>query len=214
MMRRQAISPAGEAGFTLVEMLVALVIFALLAGAGVGILRASIDTQGAVDSRLGEIAQLGRLQALLASDLGQALDRPTRGPGEERPSFDGGGRSMAFVRAGWSNLDREARSNLQRVEWRVEANHLARIAHQRLDGPSGGQAAVIATGFGGASLRYRRADGSWVAAFRSTTPEPLPAAVELVLTRSGGAPVILVIALLPRGLEPQPAEQTAAAEQG
>jgi len=39
-------------GFTLVEMLVALGIFALLAVAGVGVLRSSVDLQGAVDTRL------------------------------------------------------------------------------------------------------------------------------------------------------------------
>ena len=39
-------------GFTLVEMLVALGIFALLAGAGVGLLRSSLDVQSSVDTRL------------------------------------------------------------------------------------------------------------------------------------------------------------------
>lgn len=195
-------TPSAEAGFTLVEMLVALVIFALLAGAGVGILRASIDSQAAVDQRLAEAGQIGRLHAVLASDLGQALDRPSRGPGEERPAFFGDSQAMGLVRAGWSNLDDEQRSTLQRVEWRVEAGGLARIGHRRLDGPSEGQPAILADRLSRVSLRYRRADGGWGPAFRSTTEEPLPAAVELVLSRAGEAPVTLVLALPPRGIEP------------
>ena len=43
-----------EEGFTLVEMMVALVIFAILAAAGVMILRSSVDTQTAVEARLAD----------------------------------------------------------------------------------------------------------------------------------------------------------------
>ncbi len=42
----------GQAGFTLVEMLVALSIFAAIAAMGVTLLRSSIDTQDAVQGRL------------------------------------------------------------------------------------------------------------------------------------------------------------------
>ena len=41
-----------QRGFTLVEMLVALSLFAAIAAMGVGLLRSSIDTQDAVQERL------------------------------------------------------------------------------------------------------------------------------------------------------------------
>lgn len=190
-----------EAGFTLVEMLVALAIFALLAAAGVGILRASVDTQSAVDRRLAEVGAVGRLHALLASDLGQAVLRPTRGPEGERPAFIGDARGMQLVRAGWSNPDGEARSSLQRVEWRTERGGLARIGHRQLDGDGEGQPAMLARSLEQAAFRYRDLAGEWTSVWQSTAEEPLPAVVELSLRLRGQPPLLFVIALPPRGLE-------------
>ena len=45
-----------EAGFTLVELLVALVIFAMLSAAGVLLLSSSVRAQGAATEALGEVA--------------------------------------------------------------------------------------------------------------------------------------------------------------
>lgn len=193
---------SAEAGFTLVEMLVALTIFALLAAAGVGILRASVDTQSAVDNRLTEVATIGRLHSLLASDLGQAVLRSTRGPGGERPAFVGDGRSMQLVRAGWSNPDGDSRSSLQRVEWRIEQGGLARIGHPQLDGDGEGQPAILARSLDDVAFRYRSAAGDWASAWQPTSQEPLPAAVELWIRPKGQAPLLFVIALPPRGAEP------------
>jgi general secretion pathway protein J len=191
-----------ERGFTLVEMLVALTIFALLAAAGVGILRASVMTQSAVDERLAEVSALGRLHALLAADLGQAVVRPTRAASGERPAFTGSGGGFALVRAGWSNPDGDARSTLQRVEWRMARGGLERIGSATLDGGEDGQPAVIGKQVETAAFRYRSAAGAWSELWQATPEQPLPAAVELTLARSGEAPLLFVIALPPRGVEP------------
>lgn len=196
--------PRSEAGFTLVEMLVALTIFALLAAAGVGMLRSSVDTQSAVDRRLAEVGVVGRLHALLASDLGQAVLRPTRGPGGERPAFIGESARMQLVRAGWDNPDGEARSSLQRVEWRLEQGGLARIGHRQLDGADSGEPAVLARSLEQVAFRYRGAAGEWASVWQSTAQEPLPAAVELSIRFRGQPPLLFVIALPPRGQEPVP----------
>ena len=201
---RWAPEQPSESGFTLVEMLVALALFALLAAAGVGILRASVDTQAAVDKRLGELGGMGRLHALLSSDLGQAVDRPTRGPEGDRPSFGGDERGMAFVRGGWANLDGAPRSNLQRVEWRFEQQMLARSGYRQLDGGNDAARAPLARSLRNAAFRYRMADGSWASAFRSSDGQALPAAVELTVTPQVGASVVMVVAL-PQGAAPKPA---------
>jgi general secretion pathway protein J len=193
-----------ESGFTLVEMLVALTVFALLAAAGVGILRSSVDTQSAVEGRLADVSAVGRLHTLLSSDLGQAVERPTRGPGGDRPAFAGEAAAMRFVRAGWSNLEGATRSDLQRVEWRLDRSGLVRIGHRRLDGDDGGQPALFARGVAGLALRYRHPNGEWSSAFQSSPDSALPAAVEVTLTRQGQEPLTFVVALPPRGKEATP----------
>ena len=197
-----------EAGFTLVEMLVALTIFAILASAGVAILRSSVDTQSAVDTHLGKIRDLGRLDALLTSDLGQAVNRPTRGPSGERPALVGEAQRMQLVRTGWANYDGSARSDLQRVEWRLDQGKLTRVGFDRLDGADeASAAATIARDVASAAFRYRNAAGEWSGAFVSTEQEPLPAAVEATVTPSGKQPVVIVVALPKPAVPPPPAEQ-------
>jgi general secretion pathway protein J len=192
-------------------MLVALAIFAILAAAGVGMLRASVQSQAAVEQRLGEIGQLSRLHALLASDLSQAVARATRGPAGVRPEFEGTSGGLALVRAGWTNLDAANRSDLQRVEWRLSQGGLVRIGHGRLDGADTGQPALLARDVASAVFRYRRGDGSWVSDYRSTPEEVLPAAVEMSVTRSGEAPILFILPVGADGPPPQVRPQPAGA---
>lgn len=197
-----------EAGFTLVEMLVAMLIFAMLAVAGVGLLRASVDTQAAIDSRLDGINAQERVAALFTADLGQAIARPQVGRGESRQlSFSGTPSSVSLIRGGWANPDGLPRSSLQRVEWTGSQSTVSRIAHLFLDGSDPGQPAIIQRDVETLTLRYRRADGSWTESFSSTDREMLPAAVELTARVRGGPSLVVVAALPPRGLEPK--ERTA-----
>ena len=194
-------------GFTLVEMLVALTIFALLAGAGVGVLRSSVDVQSSVDTRLTAIGSIARLNALLSNDLGQAVDRTSRSPTGDRPAFVGDGSGMAFVSGGRTNLDGAARSELQRLEWRSERGTLRRTGFDAVDGAGEGQSSPLAHDIRGAAFRYRMLDGSWSSSFTSTESQPLPTAVEVTITPSPGPPLVMVFAL-PSGAAspPQPKE--------
>ena len=131
-------------GFTLVEMLVALGIFALLAAAGVGVLRSSVDVQGAVDTRLTAMSGIARLNAMLSNDLGQAVDRPSRSSGAVRPAFVGDGSGMIFVSGGRTNLDGAPRSELQRIEWRAASGTLRRTGFAAIDGGDQGLASPLA----------------------------------------------------------------------
>lgn len=195
-MKPQTSVPQPQSGFTLVEMMVALAIFAILASAGVGMLRASVDTQAAVDQRLAEVGSLGRLEAVLTSDLAQALDRPSRGPSGERPAFEGDPTGLRMVRTGHANLDEAARSELQRVEWRSAAQAITRSGYTNVDGGDDTPAiARLAKDVRRAAFRYRLADGSWTASFRSSPRQALPSAVELSLERLGAPAIVMVFAL-------------------
>lgn len=191
-------------GFTLVEMLVALGIFAMLAAAGVGVLRSSVGVQSSVDSRLTEMGGIARLNALLSSDLGQVVDRTSRASGGERPAFVGDSAGMEFVATGRANLDGAARSELQRVRWRSEKGSLQRTGFEAVDGSDEGLASPMARDLSGVAFRYRMADGSWNSSFTSTEQQPLPTAVELTIAPLAGAPVVMVFALPLGAVEPQP----------
>lgn len=184
-----------RAGFTLVEMLVALAIFALLAAAGVGLLRASVDTQSAVEERLSQVKATERLHALLAADLGQAVDRMAREGQAARPPLVGSATELRLVRAGWANLDDSPRSTLQRVTWRVTGERLTRTGHSALDGGEAGAEVLLAESLSGARFRYRSADGGWGSAWPVTGASGLPRAVELTVERSGEEPLLMVVAL-------------------
>ena len=127
-------------GFTLVELLVALTIFAMLAAAGVGLLSFSVRAQDVAGQRLKTLAEVRRAGALLTSDLAQATARVSRDEaGAARPALlggtgQGGALVLALVRRGWGNLDDADRPSLQKVEYRLVGSRLERLAYPRVDG--------------------------------------------------------------------------------
>ncbi|WP_197420518.1 type II secretion system minor pseudopilin GspJ [Sphingomonas sp. CCH5-D11] len=176
----------GEAGFTLVEVMVALMIFGLIASAGVALLAFSVRAQGATTARLDDMGALARQSSLMAADLAQAMNRPARdGRGTTFPAFVGDATSVTFVRAGWSNIDSDARSTLQKVSYRLSDGVFQRIAWPMVDGAEPLPAAPALTGLAGAKLRYRIA-GAWSDSWNGSEGAALPQALELTLQRRDG----------------------------
>jgi general secretion pathway protein J len=186
-----------QRGFTLVEMLVALTIFALLAAAGVGLLRSSVDTQEAVGSKLADLAATERLRLLLASDLGQAVDRRSRDSGGvERLPFVGDATGLRLVRGGWIAAD--GKGALQAVRWSVEGNRMLRLGQASVDGDAQEIPAELLDEVTQAAFRFRRPDGKWRNAWIPKPSEPpLPSAVELTVRRGSEAAVRMIVALPP-----------------
>lgn len=177
-------------GFTLVEVLVALTVFALIAGAGAAILSVSVDSRFAVHAANERTAALQRTHGLLKADLGQATTRRTRDRnGEPQPlALTGAARPgdpiLTVTRAGWSNPGPSARSSLQRVEYRLIGDRLERRVSPYLDGSRPGPPQTLLSGVGSLTLTF-------VEGGRETslpTPGPsggLPDAVRLGLTLEG-----------------------------
>lgn len=173
------------AGFTLVELLVALAIFAMLGAAGVALLRGGVDASQASAARFDESARLLRVRALLLDDLAQAAPRRVRDSnGVLLPAFAGargngpGTLLLALTRRGWTNDDGLARASLQRVEWHLSpAGALERRAWPMLDGAAPGAPATLLTGLTGATVRFRTR-GAWTD--RWEAPDTLPDAVEVM----------------------------------
>ena len=193
-----------EAGFTLVEMLVALVVFALLSAAGVALLQSSVAAQGRIAERLEADRNAQRIVALFQADVSQAIARPLTGVGARRdPSLEGSSSRLSLIRGGWANPGQHPRSTLQRVTWTARGDSVRRTAHLYLDGTDPGAAAGFADGVRGIRFRYRLIDGSWSDRFSPSERQLLPAAVEMTVARARG-PLVIVAALPPRGAERDP----------
>jgi general secretion pathway protein J len=122
---------AGAAGFTLMELLVAVAIFAV-----VGTLALSGYTQlqkqsEYAEQRLERTREVQRAVQTITQDLEQLEPRPIREPlGESQlPALlaqDPTEYSLQFTRAGWSNTAGLSRPTLQRVGYRLDQDGLWR----------------------------------------------------------------------------------------
>ncbi len=180
-----------EAGFTLIEVMVSLMIFGLIAAAGVAILSFSVKAQSATGSKLDDISALTRTISILSADLAQASNRTSRDEaGTSVPAFIGESGSgvtpmLRLVRAGWSNIDGAARSSMQKVAYRVDGGVFQRIAYPMVDGAQPLPPAALLTKVRQVGLRYRIA-GAWSDRWNGASGRPLPDAMELTVQRDDG----------------------------
>ena len=79
---------SNDSGFTLLELIISLGLFALIAVAGLGLLDSVLNVQGRTEARLNRLADLQRAMFVVQSDL----DQITRG------EVSGGGSGVAFTR--------------------------------------------------------------------------------------------------------------------
>lgn len=175
-----------EQGFTLVEVMVALLIFGMIAAAGVAILSFSVRAQATTGAKLDDAAAIGRTVSILSADLGQAVNRPARDEGGTvRPAFVGDAAGVSLVRLGWSNIDAAPRAAAQKVAYRLGAGTLERSAFPMLDGAASLPPAVLMTRVQALRLRYRY-KGAWSDRWDGAAGVPLPDAAEISLIRDDG----------------------------
>ena len=180
-MRPRASSP----GFTLVEMLVALFVFSLIAVASAALLRSSTDAEEASREALEEVSALRRMNIILERDLGQAVDRIHRDrTGVEQNAFAGGDGSgvalFSLVRRGWSNYDDAPRSSLQKVEYRLAGDRLERIAYPYVDGAEPAAPSLVMDNIREARVRYLH-EGEWRDRWDPSLPTLMPTAIEITI---------------------------------
>ena len=171
-----------RAGFTLVEMLIALTIFGMLTAAGVALLTVTARTQQTSDRLLAELGDLRAIQALMTADLAQAAPRIHRGrDGRRLPAFAATAEpvTMSLVRAGWEGGG-ASQSTLQRVEYRLLDGRLERLSFVQVDGTEESVAVTLLDGISQLRLRYRDQEGAWHGAWAPTDGIQLPRAVELM----------------------------------
>lgn len=158
----------GQLAFTLIEILVAVAVLAILAVAAYGGLDALI---GARQYSRREDHQFKRLELAIVTvdrDLQQSASRPIRQrSGALAPAMRGGGNEvpfLAFTRAGWPNPLQRPRSSLVRVNYRLEQGRLIRLSYPVLDRSVSlaPRRQVLLTGVEKVKLRFLRSNGQWV----------------------------------------------------
>ena len=185
---------AGNAGFTLLELLVAVAIFAV-----VGTLALSGYTQlqkqsEYAEQRLERTREVQRAIQTLAQDLEQAEPRPVREPlGESQLPAVFAGDSIDYklqlTRAGWSNTAGFARPSLQRIGYRLDQDGLWRDHWPVLDHTLATEPTrrKLLGGVRAVTFRFMDANRNWVEQWPAVDAGPQtdgrarPAAIEVTL---------------------------------
>lgn len=159
-----------ERGFTLFELLVAMVIFAVLGTAAYQGLFQTQRIKETVLERSDQLAELRRAFYWMSDDIAQIIDRPVRsslGSLEPALQFSQAGDSMlTFTRAGWTNPAADAlppRSNLQRISYQLEGDRLLRQYSYHLDrvDDESVKRRRLMTGVDSVGMRFLDGEGGW-----------------------------------------------------
>lgn len=125
-------------GFTLVEVMVAVFIFGILAMLAYGGYNQLARQSDIVDSNAGRSRAIQSAMQRMSEDFAMIEPRPVREPlGESiEPALRSDARTemlAELTRSGWSNPAGVSRSTLQRVAYRLENNKLQRAYWNALD---------------------------------------------------------------------------------
>lgn len=171
-------------GFTLLELLVALAIFALLAGMAWGGLDALARSRRALDDERSRLAALQHGIGRLERDVRQAIARPIRNEGGQlEAALSGQATAVALTRllgqGGW----RAPLPGVERVLWRCQDGRLERLRWPLADRVAGSaaQVEVVLDGVEECQWRYfdRAASPFWP--LPGMPADRLPRALELRL---------------------------------
>lgn len=181
-------------GFTLLELLIAISIFALLGLGTYRMLDSVLRADSATRNQEQRLRELVRAMGAFERDILQAQPRPIRDPyGDARAALVGEGSeqdAIEVTRNGWRNPLGSSRSTLQRVRWQLSGEQWQRRYWTVLDQAQDSQPQVqqALDGVTGMRLRYLDSTFNWVDSWPPSDGEAnerlkaLPLGVELVLT--------------------------------
>ncbi|MNF46599.1 Type II secretion system protein J precursor [compost metagenome] len=156
------------AGFTLLELLIAIAIFALLAVGTWRMLGAVIDSDEATRVQEQQLRELVRAVSAFERDVRQVVSRPIRDPyGESRAALlgehQGDNDALELTRSGWRNPTGAQRSRLQRVRWQLSGERWERRYWTVLDQSQDSlpQVQNALDGVTAMKLRYMDDNGDW-----------------------------------------------------
>ncbi len=181
-----------SAGFTLIEVMIALAIFAIVSSLAYSGLQSVVNSKVRTEAALERLQQLQMTMLTLSSDMQQLSSR------EGHDSL--GGRLAAlttqdanlivdFTRSGWRNPANQVRSTLQRVAYRIDDESLIRVHWPQVDRADDDMRIerVLITNIESLELRFLDDKNQWRtnwpsanASASGNTAEP-PGAIEITL---------------------------------
>jgi general secretion pathway protein J len=180
-------------GFTLLELLIAIAIFALLGLGTYRMLDSVLQTDKVTRAHELQLRELVRAIAAFERDVLQVQARPVRDPfGDVRAALLGDdleNPSLELTRSGWRNPLGQPRADLQRVRWQLSGEQWQRQYWTVLDQAQDSQPQVqkALEGVTALQLRYLDEQGAWQTNWppqesnQAEALTALPQAVELVL---------------------------------
>jgi len=119
-------------GFTLIEVVIAMFIAAIMFAIGYGAINQALRDRESLNVSQARVTEIQRGMRVVAQDFAQMSDRPSRditGTGQLMPAVSGDGRNdtlVIFSRNGWSNPAGIQRPAEQRVRYRFVDGSLVR----------------------------------------------------------------------------------------
>ena len=196
------------AGFSLIELLVAVAVLAVLASISFRGLNSVLDAESGVAAETRRWNELAIVTSQFGHDLSLAVARSARDDSKsdrpalslrQAPAASGSddGAQLALTRLG-DDDGAGAAGGLRRVAWRLRDGTLEYLVWPSVDAAPGSLPVVsdVLHNIAGLQLRALGDDGTWRGAWPAGgSAETLPRAIELQILLAGGARIIRLFAL-------------------
>lgn len=121
-------------GFTLLEILIALLIFTIVSVIMTQALHTVFTSQSRTEERAAALARLQIAMLLISRDIEQTINRPVSNAAGVSEGLIGSTHALTFTHTGFTNpLAAEQRSTLQRVRYQLSDGNLVRLTWPVLD---------------------------------------------------------------------------------
>lgn len=181
-----------KAGFTLIEILLAMFIFTIVAMIITSALHTVITTQTATEKSAARLNELQMALIFLSRDFEQTIERPiTNANNAPEEAFIGSEKTAIFTHAGVTNpLGNTTRSTLQRTRYRLDNKNLVRDTWFMLDlaDHTPPNQRTLLKGITDLKLEYLDAAGK----FQPTWPPPADSAITAKLPKAVRVSLTLV----------------------
>jgi len=183
---------AKDKGFTLIEVIIAMSIFAILAILSYSGLHSVIMSKTNTEASLERLQELQMTMMTLSSDLQQISSRNAHdalGGSLHKLSTQSSEYLIEFTRSGWRNPANLQRSSLQRVAYQLKDDALIRIYWPHVDRADDDQRVerTLIYNIESLDIQFLNADKEWkedwpsASALTSSEPAELPAAIDVRL---------------------------------